>query len=288
MAVDFPKNENQTVIDPVQRKLGWGWLVFFLSIVALLWFLTLVHSLLWIATPQDRAYFGEMFGSVNALFSGLAFATIIFTLFLHKHVLELQRQELRDSREQFKIQADQLEAQAQRTAKQNFEDTFFRMLEILTRQARDVTTTHSTTQEQLKGPEAFRYLYSQFMDCYKTLTDEEVSPGLSKHEHAFMSILRPNRELLTYFGTFVHTLSLLDTSEVKNKAFYGTFMSSQLHSSEKLLLFYDGLCGGLIKTKARMEKYFILTAIRLNDLVEVSHRVLYDNRAWTPFNEESR
>jgi ABC-type multidrug transport system fused ATPase/permease subunit len=38
---------------------------------------------IWLAIPdpQSRGLFGDMFGAVNALFSGLAFAGIVFTLF---------------------------------------------------------------------------------------------------------------------------------------------------------------------------------------------------------------
>ena len=46
--------------------------------------------------------FGDSFGVVNALFSGLAFAGIIFTIFLQQNELRLQRHEL-------KLQRDELE-----------------------------------------------------------------------------------------------------------------------------------------------------------------------------------
>ncbi|HWY09838.1 MAG TPA: hypothetical protein VN026_00865, partial [Bacteroidia bacterium] len=38
-----------------------------------------------------RGVFGDKFGAVNALFSGLAFAGIIFTILLQRKELELQR-----------------------------------------------------------------------------------------------------------------------------------------------------------------------------------------------------
>jgi hypothetical protein len=51
----------------------------------------------------DRGTFGDMFGAVNTLFSGLAFAGVIFAIILQSKELELQRSELRQSREQFEI-----------------------------------------------------------------------------------------------------------------------------------------------------------------------------------------
>ncbi len=43
--------------------------------------------------PTVRGTFGDMFGSVNALFSGLAFAGIIVTILLQRKELALQRQD---------------------------------------------------------------------------------------------------------------------------------------------------------------------------------------------------
>jgi hypothetical protein len=45
---------------------------------------------------QDRGTFGDMFGGINALFSGFAFAGVVFAIFLQKersHPLKGPRQE---------------------------------------------------------------------------------------------------------------------------------------------------------------------------------------------------
>lgn len=44
---------------------------------------------------QDAGAIGDAFGGVNALFSGLAFAGLVVTLYLQRQELELQRKELR-------------------------------------------------------------------------------------------------------------------------------------------------------------------------------------------------
>ncbi len=51
-----------------------------------------------------------MFGAVNALFSGLAFAGIIYTIFLQKEELALQREELKANREELARAAKAQEA----------------------------------------------------------------------------------------------------------------------------------------------------------------------------------
>lgn len=61
-------------------------------VVLLVWALTFL--LFFITESSERGQFGDMFGAVNALFSGLAFAGLIITLILQKTELGLQRDEL--------------------------------------------------------------------------------------------------------------------------------------------------------------------------------------------------
>ncbi len=76
--------------------------------------------------PTDRGTFGDMFGAVNAIFSGLAFAGIIFTILLQKKELALQRQELKDTRKELKRAA---------TAQENSERALNRQAENLKKSA---------------------------------------------------------------------------------------------------------------------------------------------------------
>jgi len=59
-----------------------------------------------------RGSYGDMFGSVNSLFSGLAFAGIIFAIFLQRRELSLQREELRLQREEMTKSREELAKQA--------------------------------------------------------------------------------------------------------------------------------------------------------------------------------
>ena len=55
---------------------------------------------------SDRGQFGDMFGAANSLFSGLAFAGLIFTILLQRRELALQREELALAREELERSAD--------------------------------------------------------------------------------------------------------------------------------------------------------------------------------------
>ena len=67
--------------------------------IFLLWALT-ASSVFLPFSLQDKGAFGDLFGSLNALFSGLAFAGLIYTIYLQRQELELQRTELRENREE--------------------------------------------------------------------------------------------------------------------------------------------------------------------------------------------
>lgn len=69
--------------------------IFILVIVILtLWAAGAIVIVLLVPTWSDRANFGEMFGAVNSLFSGLALAGVVVAILLQRQELEFQRREL--------------------------------------------------------------------------------------------------------------------------------------------------------------------------------------------------
>lgn len=76
---------------------------------------------------SDRGTFGDKFGFVNSLFSGLALAGIIYSIFLQQNELSLQRDELKETRKEFKDQ--------------NFQTTFFNLLRTQQKIADDITAS---------------------------------------------------------------------------------------------------------------------------------------------------
>ena len=67
---------------------------------------------------SNRGLFGDMFGTVNSLFAGLAFAGVIYTIFLQRNELALQRKELVLTREQLTRSAGAQEKSEAALAKQ--------------------------------------------------------------------------------------------------------------------------------------------------------------------------
>ncbi|MFZ2306830.1 MAG: hypothetical protein WAW73_20340 [Rhodoferax sp.] len=59
----------------------------------------------------ERGQFGDMFGAVNALFSGMAFAGLLYTIVLQQKQLSMQREELALQREEMRASRGELENQ---------------------------------------------------------------------------------------------------------------------------------------------------------------------------------
>jgi len=79
---------------------------------------------------DERGTFGDMFGAVNALFSGLAFAGLIVTLIMQHEELGLQREELAQTNDELAAQREEFAAQTKTMKIQRFENTLFNMLSL--------------------------------------------------------------------------------------------------------------------------------------------------------------
>jgi hypothetical protein len=82
------------------------------TLVLLLWLGNLLLLPRFFKDEQSRGQFGDQFGSVNALFSGLAFAGLISAIILQKRELALQREQLELQREEMRESRLQLAEQA--------------------------------------------------------------------------------------------------------------------------------------------------------------------------------
>ena len=68
------------------------------------WALLKVHEL----EPSDVGVFGDQYGALNALFSGIAFAALVATVFLQRNELRATRREMREQNKTAKISAQAL------------------------------------------------------------------------------------------------------------------------------------------------------------------------------------
>lgn len=85
---------------------------------------------------SDCGTFGDQFGAVNALFSGLAFVGLIYTIIQQNRSIELQRKDLKNQLRELQQNGKEMTAQTAQFQKQNdsmnlerFENRFFQMLQ---------------------------------------------------------------------------------------------------------------------------------------------------------------
>lgn len=169
--------------------------------------------------PNDRGTFGDMFGTINALFSGLAFAGIIYTIFLQRIELRYQRNEIAKSTAELAGQKEQMTIQ-------RFEHSFFSLLSIQNEIVSNVD------YNSVKGRMVFYKLHSDLHNYYSDSKDE-VAAFSKLYSNYHYVIEHYSRNLITIVR-FVNSSELC--ADEKRK--YVGFLKSQISSYELVIFFY--------------------------------------------------
>jgi hypothetical protein len=130
-------------------SIGWFivWLVAIVGIWGLSWWLITTFLSTW----DVRGTFGDMFGAVNSLFSGAAFAGVIYAIILQRRELELQRKEIVANREELARSAEAQEKSYQALTNAIYAQTYKAVVDIL--QDEDVREARRIVVSQLGGRE---------------------------------------------------------------------------------------------------------------------------------------
>ena len=159
--VNMCKDKSKNKSSEESKNDLWRTLIYAGLAVFAIWLLSWVLIDLCISECNDRGTFGDKFGAVNALFSGLAFAGLIVTLLYQKEELKLQREELAQTREELKGQREEFEEQNKTMKRQRFENTFFNMLSL------QQEITHNLSYENPIQDEAELMRYDVKQRIYK-------------------------------------------------------------------------------------------------------------------------
>lgn len=103
--------ETNKIDEKNDKNLKWFWVANFA--VILIWLFNAFGYQIFNPSLESRAQNGDMFGPTNALFSGLAFVGLIYTIIMQRKELEMQRYELRMQREAMKAATDEQAKQAE-------------------------------------------------------------------------------------------------------------------------------------------------------------------------------
>lgn len=233
-----------------------------------------------------RGTFGDMFGGINALFSGLAFGGIIITILLQSKELSLQRDELKNTTEELKRTANAQEdtgkavaAQLQMMEKQQFESAFFNLLQMHSELVKNIDIRKKVNMGNLQvklesvtihGKDCFKFFYETFKTSYTSTNN----PDFNAVYLAFFSNYQ--NDLSHYFRTLYHIVKFVDQSNISDKKRYTSIVRAQLSAFELLLLFYNGLSPLGTKFKPLINEYNLLKNLNSTDLLNSQHIKLYN------------
>jgi hypothetical protein len=267
----------------------WIWIVVAIGVVLVLWGLNWWGISKFINKPSDPGTFGDMFGAVNALFSGLAFAGLIITLLYQREELKLQREELQETRKELKGQREEFEEQNKTMKRQRFENTFFNMLSLqqeiianlsLEWKEREWNGLEGQWKERVinnKGREVFEKIYEGNMQHIgiKKIVNQEIENYnkyrklISRFDHYFRHLYR--------IFKYIDESDLIDEKERYD---YASIVRSQLSDYELVMLFYNCLTqkdNGKEENKFKplIETYAIFNNLREDLLAKEDHYKLY-------------
>ena len=287
-----------------EDKEYWIWIIGSLFVVLILGLWYYSYCQLKDLDPNVRGTFGDMFGSVNAIYSGLAFAGIIFTILLQRKELRYQREELKETRQEFITQNKTLKAQ-------RFENTFFNLVSLHNQIVNDIDYNKTISKSFkmgdtetiiVKGRDVFRdrfnNLNSDLEDCedFNETYLEFYEKRKTDFGHYFRNLYRIIKMVhQTEFITQQELETELDRECNKDefnlcnhieRYKYTSIVRAQLSDYELLLLFYNCLSdNGIEKFKPLVEEYALLKNLPQGDVYDQSLISKYLESAYKNKNE---
>lgn len=223
--------------------------------------------------------FGDSFGPLTSLFSGLAFAGLIITIIMQRDELSLQRQELNLTRDELSGQKKEMHNQNITLRIQRFENTFFKMLELLEASRNDISF-QIPQRQSCSGRDAIQKIYGVFDDHYihswvntdfhskKVFTEQcRNIDGINEKYREFYS-KQYGDDLNQYFRTLYNILKLVENSDfLDDRKLYTNLLRAQLSRYELALLFYNCISDyGNLKMSPLVKKYDLLKHLDENTL----------------------
>ena len=286
----------------------WIWIVLAIIGVIAAWGLSwwLINKNIDCST--ERGTFGDMFGAVNALFSGLAFAGLIVTLLYQKEELKLQREELKETRNELNAQKLEFQEQNKTMKRQRFENTFFNMLSLQQEIVANLSfeyyaspniRPHNIPEEifyrgvpkgQFHGREVFEGIYKHAIIEYNGARHPDgIVKILKQNGYIAYPVISVTTRFDHYFRHLYHIYRFVDTSDLiedSERYNYACIIRSQLSDYELVMMFYNCLTSnGQAKFKPLIEKYSVFNNLRFELLAKANDKEEYAQEAYNRFTE---
>lgn len=254
----------------------------------------------------DSGIFGDSSGAINALFSALAFAGVIFAIILQKKELGLQREELEQTREELKGQKEEFIQQNETLRRQRFENTFFQMMSLQQEIVnglfysfeKDVLVQHITPGETISNEtkKELRTVVGRelFLQSFENIEHKDNNRSIHYGYRGVINNLGMEKyakfNTPSYFDHYFRHLytiiKFIDKSPLLPDSFderyqYVSMVRAQLSKYELIWLFYNCLSQyGDKNFKPLVEKYAILKNIREELLVNKLDKEKYSLTAF--------
>ena len=263
-------------------------LAFAIVVVVSLWLGNWYVGTQWYS-EQTRGVFGDMFGAVNALFSGLALAGLVYAILLQRQEIALAKQDASRTKLMLDEQTKHLEEQNRRSELQAFETTFFQLLELLSS-----VTTQIDVKINLAGgsskENSGKDSFVEFVEYVKSSIRNEKAKNpvpmtnwnSETYDLRYDSFYNYRKEEIShYYRTSFHLMKFIDTQCPGNKYFYSDIYRAQLSNAEVGLLFYNCLSShGRKHFKPLVEKYGLLKHVDNDDIAYAFLKTQFDPTAF--------
>jgi hypothetical protein len=207
--------------------------------VLLVWALSGYFISMWFGKPDGGGTFGDMFGAINALFSGFAFAGLIYTISVQrqelqeqKKAIEMQTEELSLQRKAIEMQTEELRMQREETARSA--DQLESQRNLMNLQIA-MTTVNELIQSKNKRVEYIRYRIND--------REEKGLKALTELVKRTMSMKRPISEndpiLQNYYNSFFYTLQYIKDLDldIEQKKILSNLLNLDTSDSEIYILY---------------------------------------------------
>ncbi|MCW9013518.1 MAG: putative phage abortive infection protein [Gammaproteobacteria bacterium] len=221
-------------------------------------------------TIGQAGVFGDSFGVLTSLFSGLAFAGLIVTIWQQKMDLDLTRSEIKV---------------------QHFENVLFKMIEIHNSIVSDLDLRKKVNKEDkmdgnsnmlvASGRDCFSMFYKRLKETYDK-NIQQMSESESYVSSIYVAFFKEHQQDLGHYFRYLYNIfRFINESGIERKQLYTNIVRAQLSDYEILLLFYNCISpNGVNKFKPLVEEFHLLDNLPVDKLLDEDHVKLFEGSAY--------
>lgn len=168
--------------EPITNYLGWS--IFGVAVGVIIWGICAVFIQDLIPANEQRGQFGDMFGAVNSLISGLALAGIVISLIFQRRDIELTLEEMNRQVEEMAGSKKFLEQQSKTLHSQRVQDSFYSMLRLHADLVSQMETVDKNKRVR-KGAINFQWFNSILSNRFKLIQTSNVEERFTAYNELY-------------------------------------------------------------------------------------------------------